>query len=113
MGASNPRLTLYVHPYGREEDSNENVTLEVGMDIISRPKGQRIDSRAKVEVNIKAGDKEKRIMFGERVVRESIRLNYFFIKGFISHQDLKQSHSEYIIITISASLINPVQQGQH
>ena len=109
LGSSNPKLTLYVHPYGLEEDSNESVTCEVRIEMPSRPCVQRLHSQAEVEVNIKAETKEKKEVLGrQRVVRESVRLNYFFVKGFISHQSLKQSHSDYIIITVSANLISPV-----
>lgn len=108
LGNSNPKLTLYVHPYGREEDVNRSVTLEVGIEISSRPKTQRLDSRAEVEVSVKAEDKERKVEFGKRLVRESLRLNYFFIRGFMSHQELKLSHSETIVIVISTNLISVV-----
>lgn len=106
--ASNPRLTLYIHPYGREDDTNINVTLEVGIEISTRPKAQRLDSRAEVEVNVRAEDREKMVVFGQRVVQESVRLNYFYIKGFFRHQDLKKSHSEHILVIFSANLISVV-----
>ena len=109
LGVSNPKLTLYVHPYGCEDDCNVSVTLEVGIEISSRPKkAQRLDSRAEVEVRVRADDRERKVTFGNRVARESVRLNYFFIKGFLSHQELKQSHSEHIVIIISANLISVV-----
>ena len=108
LGNSNPKLTLYVHPYGKEEDINRSVTLEVGIEMSSRPKTQRLDSRAEVEVRVRAEDKERKAEFGSRVARESIRSNYFFVRGFISHQDLKQSHSETVVIIISANLISTV-----
>lgn len=109
-GASNPRLTLYIHPYGREDDTNLSVTLEVGIEVSTRgPKAQRLDSRAEVEVNVRAEDRrEKTVVFGQRVVRESARLNYFYIKGFFRHQDLKRSHSEHILVIFSANLISVV-----
>lgn len=109
LGASNPKLTLYVHPYGCEDDCNISITLEVGIEISARPKkAQRLDSRAEVEVRVRVEDRERNVTFGNRVVRESVRLNYFFIKGFLSHQELKQSHSEHVVINISANLISVV-----
>lgn len=108
LGASNPKLTLHVHPFGREEDSNQSVTLEVSIEIPTRPKAQRLDSRAEVEVNVRAEDRERKVVFGKRTVRESVRLNYFFIRGFVSHQELKQSCSESVVIIISANLISVV-----
>lgn len=108
LGASNPKLTLHVHPYGREDDTNVNMTLEVGIEISTRPKAQRLDSRAEVEVKLRAEDKETGRIFGSKEVQESVRLNYFFIKGFLSHQDLKLSHCEHVVIIVSATLISVV-----
>lgn len=108
LGTSNPKLTLYVHPYGCEDDCNVSITLEVRIEISTRPKAQRLDSRAEVEVNVRAEDREGRTVFGSRIVRESVRLNYFFIKGFLSHQELKLSHSDDIVILISANLVSVI-----
>lgn len=105
LGASNPKLTLYVHPYGCEDDCNVSITLEVGIEISTRPKAQRLDSRAEVEVGVRAENRETMAVLGKRLVKESARLNYFFIKGFLSHQELKLSHCEYIVIIVSANLI--------
>lgn len=103
-GVSNPKLTLYVHPYGIEEDSNENITLEISIETPTRPKSQRMDSRAEVEVKVRAEDGQKKIMIRQRAIRESLRLNYFLIKGFVSHEVLKHSHSDHVAIIFSASL---------
>lgn len=108
LASSNPKLSLHVHPYGKEEDSNCSVTLEVGLEISTHPKAQRLDSRAEVEVNVRAEDGERKARFGKRVVRESVRLNYFFVKGFISHQELKKSHTDSVVFIISANLISVV-----
>ncbi len=105
LKGSNPKLTLHIHPYGQEGDRNCNITLEVGIEIPTQPNTQRLDSHAEVEVNVKAEDAERKVVFGRRTVRESIRLNYFYLKGFVSHQELKQSHSNQILFTISANLI--------
>ena len=107
-GGSHPKLILYVHPYGVEEDSNKNVTLEVAIEVAARPKIQRLHSSAEVEVRVRAEDKDKKEVFGKcRTVRESMRFKYFFIKGFIGHHELKQSHSDYVVFIISANLITP------
>lgn len=104
LGGSNPKLTFHVHPYGLEEDANRNVTLEVGVEIPSRPKDQRLPSHAVVRVEVRAEDKDKKELFGEAVVQESARISYFFIKSFISHDRLKQSRCTDIVFTLSADL---------
>ena len=108
LKGSNPKLTLHVHPYGREEDCNQNMTMEVGLEIPTQPSAPRLDSRAEVEVNVQAEDGERKVVFGKRTVRESTRLNYFYLKGFVSHHDLKQSHCTQVVFTITANLISTV-----
>lgn len=103
-GVSNPKITLYVHPYGIEDDCNVNVTLEVGIEVPTRPRAQRPDSRAQVEVSVRAEDRDAKVVLGKNLVKESVRLKYFLIKCFIDHQELKSSHSEHIFLTISANL---------
>ena len=49
-----------------------------------------------------------RVIGGGRKVRESVRSSFFFIKRFISHQELKKSRSEYIEIRATAKLVFPL-----
>ena len=48
-----PRLTLYLHPYGYEEDAQENLTLTVLLDISAKC---LISSLAMIRVEVVAKD---------------------------------------------------------
>lgn len=105
-GTPKPKLVLCLHPYGLEEDANTSVTLEVRIETSARSKPlvQQLDSRAEVEVSVRAEDREG-VELGRRCVTQSARFNYFLVRGFINHQLLKQSHSETVVVTCSAKLV--------
>lgn len=103
-----PKVTLNLCPYGAEEDQNENVTLKIVIEQSKKTGAGCLHSSTKVEVCVCAYDMEKDAVIGEEYrVQESVRSSFFFVKGFISHHELKKSHSEYIAIRAKAKLILP------
>ena len=104
-----PKLILRLHSYGIEEDQNENVTLEVRIERSKKTGSSSMHSLTEVEVCVRGEDVDGgRVIGGGRKVRESVRSSYFFIKRFISHQELKKSRSEYIEIRATAKLVFPL-----
>lgn len=106
LGGCNPKAAICIHPYGREEDQNKYVTLEVRLETTNRSKCLTMHSDSKVVVKTGAEDEDGIVLGRYRKVEESSRFRYFYIKGFISHQDLKLSHSDYIHIMISCIFNN-------
>ena len=102
-GQPNPKLLLHLHPYGLEEDENRNVTFEVA---IEQPKRHRLHSTAKLSVQLSAeDDKHKRQLGKTYRATKDLKLSFFYIKGFISHEDLKQSRSDNVVIKVRVEML--------
>ena len=101
-------LQLRIHPFGVEEDENKNVTFEV---VIDQPKKRRLHSEARLLVQVSA-ECEKQILCSPRKERKDANLSYFYIKGFISHEQLKNSvrysrKDINVIVMLKAEIIIP------
>ena len=96
-----PRLTLYLHPYGYEDDTLTNLTLTVSLDASVKC---HIPSSAVIRMEISAsesgeGKKLNHIILDCRVDSRIVRH-----KGFLSHKDLRELKCESIDFTASAKL---------
>ena len=93
-----PKFVLQLHPYGSEEDSNKYITAKV---TIERPKKCRLHSETKIEFQLSAQEDDPstgRELGRKKVQQEQVTQSFFYIKEFISHEELKNSHCEHIYV---------------
>ena len=103
-----PKLMVQLHPYGSEEDENRFITAKV---TIEYPKKCRLLSHRKLEFKISAREEDidgqpgSGIKIGKSQSQlEEVTRNFFYVKQFIDHDDLKRSQCDYIIVTASVEL---------
>ena len=99
-----PKLLLQLHPYGTEEDSNRYVTVKVSIEL---PRKCQLHSETEIGFQISARelkDHESRELGRLQRRQEQVTRNFFYIKGFITHEALKESHCNYIQVIVSAQL---------
>ena len=96
-----PILTLYLHPYGYEEDERQNLTLMVTLDISVKC---RIASSAVIRIEIEASDSST----GEKLKRGFVDCaadcRIARCMSFMSHKELKDMECDTIEFTASAKL---------
>ena len=100
-------LQFGLHPFGVEEDENRNVTFE---GVIEQPKKHRLHSEAKLSIRVSAvNEKTKLQLCVPREEKRDANLSYFYIKGFISHEQLKESvkRSGNVIVTVEVQMLLP------
>ena len=100
-----PKLSLELHPYGTEEDANLAVTAKVTIEF---PKKCRLHSERKIVFHIRATEDDA--LYGSEIgqpqaQQEKITSNFFLVKNFIVHDDLKKSQCEYVIVTAKVDLM--------
>ena len=102
-----PKLKLELHPYGLEEDRNENVTITVH---IERPKHCKLHSSTEVRITLSTRDAVSGEQIGEPCTkREPIRSSYFLVKKFVSHESIKRSRCDFVEVTVDACLVDSDQ----
>ena len=100
-----PKLYLYLHPYGAEEDENKCVTAKV---VIEHPKGKYpLDSKTMIEfvVTAREGDGDSGVQIGRVSATEKLLTSFFYLKKVISHERLKTSQSVYIQIQATVNIV--------
>ena len=101
-----PKLSLQLHPYGAEEDSNKFITAKVSIE--SRRCRLHSDTTIGFIISARESDPTSGAQIGKlREKYEQITKSFFYIKQFIDHQDLKNSPCDYIQVIASATLIMP------
>ena len=103
-----PKLFLQLHPYGAEEDSNKYITAKVSIE----SKKCRLHSDTRIQFSISAREGADDPTSGAEIgqlqeKQEQITQNFFYIKQFIDHQDLKNSTCNYVQVVALAKLIMP------
>ena len=99
-GKANPKLVFKLYPYGLEQDRGKNTTLEVEIEVPK--KSMRLPDSATLKLTVTALDcKEARVLKTYKV-EKSMHLRTFLILDFVSHDDLKKSHSDLIEIQATA-----------
>ena len=100
------KIIVNLHPYGLEEDENKYVTIEV---VIELPKKHRLPSEAKLSIKALARSDKTRRQLGEKEAIANLNLSYFYIKGFISHEPLRESlklyGNENVFVTVKTEMI--------
>ena len=104
-----PRVSIQLHPYGAEEDSNKCVSMKVSIEL---PKKCQLHSETEIEFQVSARELQKDAsILSEAVLgplqrrRELITRNFFYVKGFITHEALKNSNCDFVEVFVSAKLI--------
>lgn len=101
-----PKLSLQLHPYGAEEDSNKFITAKVLIE--SRRCRLHSDTRIAFAISAREGDPTSGAQIGQlHEKQEQITKSFFYVKQFIDHQELKNSLCDYIQVITSATLIMP------
>ena len=79
------------------------MTFEVA---IEQPKKHRLHSAAKLSVQLSAEDAKHKRQLGKTYKgTKDLKLSFFYIKGFISHEDLKQSRSDNVVIKVRVEML--------
>ena len=99
-----PRLTLYLHPYGFEEDAGKNVTLSV--ESVASIKSN-IPSSSIFRIDIKASESSKQTKLNEVTLNCPASTRIVWEKSFLSHNTLKELECDTIDLEISAKLCSP------
>ena len=103
---SSPKLSLQLHPYGAEEDSNKFITAKVSIEL--RRCRLHSDTRIAFTISAKEDDPSSGAHIGHfQEKQEQITKCFFYVKQFIDHQELKNSSCDYILVISSATLIMP------
>lgn len=103
-GKANPRLIFKLYPYGLDRDRKTNVTLHVEIDVPR--KCPRLADSTQLRLSVVAYDlNESRKLGEEQVVEKQANLRDFLLHSFITHDSLKNSHSDHIEIQASAELL--------
>ena len=100
-----PKVILELHPYGTEEDANTAVTAKVTIEF---PKKCRIHSERKINfcIHAREDDAHSGTLIGPIQTRqEKITQNFFYVKGFIIHEDLKNSQCDYVQVIAKVELM--------
>ena len=102
-----PKLQLLLHPYGTEEDGNTFVTAKV---MIEFPSKCRLHSETRIDFQICAREGDAHSGIGVEIgrlksTREKITQSFFYVKEFISHEDLKNANCEYVYVTATVNLM--------
>lgn len=103
-GKHPPRLTLYLQPYGFEEDAGKNLTLSVEL---SASVKSNISSTARIVINIAASESFERRKLNEVTLECLANSRIVRAKSFLSHNDLKVLECDSIEFHASAKLYNP------
>ena len=102
-GKHSPRLTLYLHPYGYEEDAGKNLTLSVEL---SASVKSNIPSSAKIRIEIKASETARGTLLRELILERSANCRIIRSRAFLTHALLKVLECDGIDIQASAYLLN-------
>lgn len=100
-----PKFTLQLHPYGSEEDGNKYITAKVTIEL---PKKFRLLSTTKIEFQISAREDDPdtgREIGPIKAQQEQITQSFFYIKGFISHEELKICHCNHVYVIATVKII--------
>ncbi len=100
-----PKFTLQLHPYGSEEDGNKYITAKVTIEL---PKKFRLLSTTEIEFQISAREDDPdtgREIGPIKAQQEQITQSFFYIKGFISHEELKICHCNHVYVIATVKLI--------
>ena len=100
-----PKFTLQLHPYSCEKGGNKYITAKV---IIEFPKKCRLLSKTKIEFQISTREDDPstgREIGHKKTQQEQVTQIFFYIKEFISHEELKNSHCSYVYVIAAVKLI--------
>ena len=102
-GKHPPRLTLYLHPYGDEEDEGNYLTLLV---TLSASVKSNIPSSAKIHIVVSARESTEGNRLTDATLECSADCRIVRKKEFLSHEYLKKLECESIDLQVSARLYN-------
>jgi hypothetical protein len=100
-GKRPPRLTLYLHPYGYEEDAQQNLTLSVTLDISVKC---HIPSSAVIHIDISASESSVGSKLRKVNLECPVDTRIARCKSFLSHKELRELECDNIDIEVSARL---------
>ena len=99
----NPSLTFILHPYGLQEDKEQNATLVVHIEASKKAPILKDPSVVKLLLNVKAGSGSQELLNkADFKINLNSRTHVCF--GIVSHEALRKSHSETILIEIKVDV---------
>ena len=92
-----PKFILQLHPYGSEEDGNKYITAKVTIEF---PKKCRLHSKTEIQFRVSAREDDPTTgkVIGKEQTQEKVTQSFFYIKKFIPHEALKNSHCNYMYV---------------
>ncbi len=97
-------LIFRLYPYGLDEDRNTSATLEVETEVPK--KCPRPPDTTRVKLSVVAFDvKESKKLSDKPDVSILANIREYLVHGFLTHDSLKNSHSDLIEIQASAELL--------
>ena len=100
-GKHSPRLTVYLHPYGYEEDAQKNLTLSVKLEASAKC---LISSSAVIRMEISASESTGGRNLKHAVLECPVDSRIARYKAFLSHKELRELECDRIEFTASAKL---------
>lgn len=100
-GKHAPTLTLYLHPYGYEEDAGTNLTLVIEL---SASVKSNIPSLANIQIEVTASESKDGEMLNDVALKCSADCRILRYKEFLSHHQLKNLECDSIDLQASARL---------
>ena len=94
----NPKLVFILHPYGLERDRQKCVTLEVRIDVPK--KAPKLKEATFVKLTLTVSETEGEIL-KDHNLKKNLNLRVFYQDRFVSHLALRESHSDFIDITVT------------
>ena len=102
----NPRLTLILHPYGLEADKEQNATLVVHIKASKKAPILKDSTVVKLLLNVKEGDANQELL-NEASCKINLNSRVYAWFGVISHEALRKSRSETILIEVKVEGSDP------
>lgn len=97
-----PRLTLYLHPYGYEQDAGTNLTLVIEL---SASVKSNIPSSATIRIEVVVCESKEGLKLNEVDLECSADCRILRHKEFLSHDQLKKLECDSIDLQASARLL--------
>jgi len=99
LGKHNPKLSFIHYPCGQFEDSGKCVTMAVR--ISTSDKCPPLPPNAKLHLSLVVWDGEREV--SRRNIAEKLNMSVFYVRGLITHDRLKESHSKHFHLDIDVS----------
>ena len=102
LGKHNPKLSFILYPCGQFEDSGKCVTMAVRISTSDKCPPLPPTSKLHLSLVVWDGGREGAEV-SRRHIAEKLNMSVFYIRGLITHNKLKESHSKHFHLDIDVS----------